>query len=198
MKTLMLAAGLAAGLLGAAWAVTGADAVPGERTALFDGTSLTGWKVLKCEAVVTNGMLLIKDGNGLVQSEKKYGDFIFECEWKALKPDKWDSGIYFRYDPNLKGKPWPPRYQVNLRQGDECNVGGLKGATCKPGMTKAHDWNSLKLTVRGNSAALEVNGKPAWKAEGLGYVSDSHIALQAEVPNGGQYLFRNIFITELK
>ena len=197
MKTLMLAMGLTAGLLGAAWAVTGQDAAPGERTSLFDGSTLTGWKVLRCEAVVTNGAILIKDGNGLVQSEKKYGDFIFECEWKALEADKWDSGVYFRYDPNLKGKPWPPRYQVNLRQGDEGNVGGLQGATSK-GLTKAHDWNTLKLTVRGTKATLEINGKPAWKADGLGYVADSHIALQAEVPGGGQYLFRNIFITELK
>lgn len=197
MKTLMLAIGVAAGLCGAVWAVTGADAVPGERTSLFDGSTLTGWKVLRCQAVVTNGAIFIKDGNGLVQTEKKYGDFIFECEWKALKADKWDSGVYFRYDSNLKGKPWPPRYQVNLRQGDEGNVGGLQGATSK-GLTKAHDWNSLKLIVRGTKAALELNGKPAWKADGLGYVADSHIALQAEVPGGGQYLFRNIFITELK
>jgi hypothetical protein len=196
MKKLMLAMGVAAGLCGAAWAVTG-QVTAGERTSLFDGTSLTGWKVLRCEAAVTNGMILIKDGNGLVQSEKTYGDFVFECEWKALKPDKWDSGIYFRYDPNLVGKPWPKRYQANLKQGDEGNVSGLNGATSK-GLFKAHDWNTLKLTVHGTHAELEVNGKLAWKADGLGSVADSHIALQAEVPNGGQHLFKNIFITELK
>ena len=52
--------------------------------------------------------------------------------------------------------------------------------------------------MRGTHAELEVNGKLAWKAEGLGSVADSHIALQAEVPGGGQHLFKNIFITELK
>lgn len=70
----------------------------GQRVALFDGKNLDAWDVLKCEAVVDNGEILIKAGNGLVQSKKKYGNFIFEYEWKALKDKDWDSGIYFRYD----------------------------------------------------------------------------------------------------
>lgn len=197
MKNMILAMGVAAGLCGAAWAVTGQPVVAGERTSLFDGTTLTGWKLLRCEATVTNGMIFIKAGNGMVQTEKKYGDFIFECEWKALKADKWDSGIYFRYDDNFHGKPWPPRYQANLKQGDEGNVSDLKGAK-STGLTKPHDWNTLKLTVRGTHAELEINGKLAWKSDGLGSVADSHIGLQAEVPNGGQHYFKNIFITELK
>ena len=45
---------------------------------------------------------------------------------------------------------------------------------------------------------MEVNGKPAWKADGLEGPKEGFISLQAEVPNGGQYRFRNIFITELK
>ena len=73
----------------------------------------------------------------------------------------------------------------------------LKGAK-STGLTKPHEWNTLKLTVRGTHAELEINGKLAWKSEGLGSVADSHIGLQAEVPAGGQHLFKNIFITELK
>ncbi len=169
----------------------------GQRISLFDGKSLDGWDVLKCEAVVENGNILIKAGNGVVQTRKQYGDFIFEYECKALKADEWDSGVYFRYDSIPNDQPWPPRYQANLRKGDEGNVGGLKGATSH-GLCKNGEWNSFKLTVRGTTAAMEINGKPAWKADGLQGPKTGFISLQCEVPGGGQFLFRNLYLTELK
>ena len=52
--------------------------------------------------------------------------------------------------------------------------------------------------MRGTHAELEINGKPAWEANGLEGPKESYIALQAEVPGGGQHRFRNIYITELK
>lgn len=174
-----------------------ASAAPAARTSVFDGKTLAGWTVLKCEAVVQEGQILIQAGNGLVQTQKKYGDFILELEWKCLKAEKWDSGIYFRYDTIPANRPWPQKYQVNLRQSDEGNVGGLKGAQSK-GLFKDREWNKLKLTVRGTKASLEVNGKPAWEADGLEGPAEGYIALQAEVPAGGQHLFRNLFLTELK
>jgi hypothetical protein len=183
--------------LWAALLCAGATVMAGERVSLFDGKTLAGWTVLTCEATVDNGDIFIKAGNGLVQTERKYGDFIFEFEWKALKPQEWDSGIYFRYDAVPKGSPWPPRYQANLRQNDEGNVGGLKGAK-STGLIKPGEWNQFKLTVRGTHAEMEINGKPAWQADGLQGPKESYIALQAEVPGGGQHRFRNIYITELK
>lgn len=184
-------------MLGAALVCAAATAAD-KPSALFDGKTLDGWDVLMCEAIVDNGEILLKDGNGLVQTRKKYGDFILELEWKALKPDKWDSGVYFRYDTVPANKPWPPRYQVNLRQGDEGNVGGIQGSAKCPHLTQPGEWNRMKLIVRGATAELEINGQPAWKADGLAGPTEGYIALQAEVPNGGQYRFRNINLTELK
>lgn len=174
-----------------------AKAPAGARVSLFDGKTLDGWKIITCEAVVEKGEILLKAGNGIVQTEKKYTDFIFECEWKPLKADMWDSGIYFRYDGIPAKRSWPNRYQANLRKGLEGNVDGLKGATSK-GLIKEGDWNSFKLTVKGTTAELEINGKPAWKADGLEGPKESFIALQAEIPGGGQCLFRNIYVTEIK
>jgi hypothetical protein len=165
-------------------------------TALFDGKTLDGWTVLKCEAAVDDGEILIVAGNGLVQTEKKYGDFILDFEWKALRDDKWDSGVYFRYDSVPENKPWPNRYQVNLQQGREGNVGSLEGAESE-GLVTDGQWNKFKLTVRGTKVSLEINGKPAWEADGLEGPEEGFIALQAEVPGGGQYRFRNIYLTEL-
>jgi hypothetical protein len=170
----------------------------GARVALFDGKSLNGWTVLNCEAAVDDGDILIVAGNGLVQTAKKYRDFVLEFEWKPLRDNKYDSGVYFRYDVVLQGRPWPARYQANLMQGMEGNVSDLPGAQSK-GLIQPGQWNRFKLTVRGTKVALEINGTPAWQADGLAAEpAEGYIALQAEVPGGGQHRFRNIYLTELK
>ena len=174
-----------------------AASMAGKRVSLFDGKTLDGWTVLKCEAKVDSGDILIQSGNGLVQTQKKYADFVLEWDWKMLAEDKWDSGIYFRYDAVPKNKPWPARYQCNLRKGQEGNVDGLKGAT-STGLIKPGEWNKFKLTVRGGNADLQINGKQAWKAKGIVGPGSGYLALQAEVPLGGQHRFRNIYITELE
>ncbi|HPC94659.1 MAG TPA: DUF1080 domain-containing protein [Sedimentisphaerales bacterium] len=166
------------------------------RVALFDGKTLNGWKVLTCEATVDDGDILLVAGNGLVQTEERYGDFILEFEWKALRQDRWDSGVYFRYDSVPEGQPWPERHQVNLLQGQEGNVASLEGARSE-GLVKAGQWNAFQLTVQGTKASLVINGVPAWQADGLTGPATGYIALQAEVPGGGQYRFRNIYLTRL-
>ena len=176
--------------------LTAAAPTAGKRVSLFNGKDLDGWTVLKCKAMVDSGDILLQRGNGLVQTEKKYADFVLEFDWKALAEDNWDSGVYFRYTRVPKNQPWPARYQVNLRKGMEGNVSGVEGASSK-GMIKEGAWNTFKLTVKGDALDLQINGKQAWKAEGLGRPDSGFIALQAEVPNGGQHRFKNIYITEL-
>jgi outer membrane protein assembly factor BamB len=170
---------------------------PGEKApvTLFDGKTLQGWKVVGCEAVVDDGAILLKAGNGMVRTERIYRDFVLALEWKALKPDNWDSGVYFRSTDPPPGSPWPKTYQANLKKGDEGNVAELKEARSK-GLTRPGEWNRFKLTVVGSTAELEINEKPAWKAGGV-KTPEGFIALQAEIPGGGQFLFRKITILEL-
>jgi hypothetical protein len=173
----------------------GADGKGGPWVSLFDGTSLAGWQVTDCEAVVQDGAILLKSGNGLVRTQATYRDFVLELEWKALKPDNWDSGIFFRSDDPPAGRPWPKTYQANLRKGLEGNVNELPAAR-STGLTKAGAWNRFRLTVKGTTAALEINGQPAWQADGVTRPT-GYIALQAEIPGGGQFLFRNLRIQKL-
>lgn len=168
-----------------------------KRVAIFDGKTLDGWTLVTCEAAVDDENVLITGGNGLIQTEKKYGDFVLEFEWKPLRDNNWDSGVYFRYDTIPTGRPWPRRYQLNLRQGMEGNIGDLKEAQSE-GLVKPGQWNKFKLTVQGMEASLEINDKHAWKADGLEEPTEGYVALQAEVPGGGQHRFRNIYLTELK
>jgi len=172
------------------------EAPGSKRVALFDGKTLTGWTVLKCEAAVDSGDILIQTGNGLIQTEAQYADFVLEFDWKALSDNKWDSGVYFRSDSVPENRPWPGRYQVNLRQGQEGNVGALKEAR-STGLVKIGEWNQFRLRVQGARAALFMNGELAWEADGLEGPQQGFIALQAEVPQGGQHRFRNIYLTPL-
>ena len=187
---------IALALLTTSCAVFSDDASANKRVSLFDGKSLDGWTVLKCEATVDDGDILLVSGNGLVQTEKQYGDFVLEFDWTSLRDEKWDSGVYFRYDSVPEGRPWPNRYQVNLRYDQAGNVGALKAARSE-GLVKVGQWNECKLTVQGTKASLVINGTPAWTADGLAGPEKGFISLQAEVPGGGQYRFRNIYLTEL-
>lgn len=164
--------------------------------ALFNGQTLEGWQVSNCEAVVEDGSLVLKSGNGFVRTDHRYGDFILDLEWKAGKSEQYDSGIYFRCDLPVSPRPWPTRYQANLLQGQEGNVGGLSGATAAKGLIRRGEWNRFRLTAIGSKATLEINGMPAWDADGL-QATAGYIGLQAEVPKGGTFAYRNIRITEL-
>lgn len=191
IRVLCLACLLALTLCSVSCALFGDKATP-----LFDGKTLNGWTVIDCEAEVDNGEIFLKEGNGLVQTEKQYGNFVLAFSWIALQEDKWDSGVYFRYDKVPEGRPWPRRYQVNLRYDMAGFVSALPDARCK-GLVKPGEWNHFILTVNGTKASLVINGQPAWTAQGLEGPEKGYIALQAEVPKGGRYRFKDIYITEL-
>ncbi|MCB1228530.1 MAG: DUF1080 domain-containing protein [Verrucomicrobiales bacterium] len=185
---------------------------------LFDGKTLAGW---------TNpydwGQSEVKDGEILLTGEKKfflitektYGDFVFEGE--ILLPEgKANSGFMFRalVEPNkVYG------YQAEV-DGDETRgwSGGLydegrrqwfiSPIKADPESVKAfreragdafkrNDWNTYRITCKGNHLTIEVNGvvttdvKDDMDAAGV-------IAIQHHGEKGQTYRFRNLRIKELK
>ena len=163
---------------------------------LFDGRSLNGWIVTGCDAAVENGAIHLRSGDGFVRAVGRYADFVLSLEWKAQREHDYDSGIYIRSEPPTPGvKPWPDRYQINLREGDEGTLLGIAGAKSQ-GLVKPGEWNRFVITVIGDTAELEINGLPAWKARGLA-PRDGVIGIQSEVDGGGQFEFREITIREI-
>ncbi|MDP6554486.1 MAG: DUF1080 domain-containing protein [Pirellulaceae bacterium] len=167
----------------------------GVRVSLFNGQNLNGWHVTNCEVAVEDGLMVAEAGNGLVRTDHQYKDFVLEWACRPRKADKWDSGVYFRCELPKGKRPWPKRYQINLLQGQEGNGVGLPEAVSK-GLVKAGEWNQFKLSVVGERAELEINGKPAWKTDGI-ESPQGYIGLQVEAPGGGQFEFKNIYVTEL-
>jgi len=166
-----------------------------DEVALFNGKDLSGWVVTECETEVKDGVLLLKAGEGWVRTENKYADFVLSWECKNLKPDAYDSGLHFRAELPTGKAHWPKKFQVNLKTGGEGNITTIKEAA-STGLYKNGEWNTFKLTVRGNKAELEINGKPAWTTEGID-TAEGYIGLQSEVTLGGQFEFRNIKIKEV-
>lgn len=168
----------------------------GYRLSLFNGKNLEGWHALaECQAGVEDGVLVLQAGNGMLRTDHRYRDCILELECRARKTDAYDSGIYFRAEAPPKGKPFPSLYQVNLKQGDEGNGVRFEGGK-STGLYKPGEWNRYKLTIIGHTATMEINGSPAWKTDAIKHL-DGYLGLQCEVPMGGQFEFRNIYVTEL-
>ncbi len=168
-----------------------ADAV----LSLIDGKTLDGWVVENGAVVeVKDGALLFKDGDGWLRSHHAYGDCKVHVEWKALKDDAYDAGVYLR--ASAEGKPFPRSgYQANMLKGKEGNIGNLPGAT-STGLIKPGDWNTFDITAVGETIEMVINGKPAWKVAGA-TIPRGHVGLQVEVPKGGQFLVRSFVVTEL-
>jgi hypothetical protein len=171
------------------------DPIAPPRVSIFSG-DLNGWHAHNnCETEVVDDALRLKAGDGLLWHDLQLRNFVFETDWRPLKEKDYDAGIYFRCDLPPEGKPFPAKYQVNLKQGDEANLIGFKDGR-STGHFKPGEWNHLKLTVNGTKAEMEINGQPAWKVDGL-EDRRGYFGLQVEVPLGGEHEFKNMFVTEL-
>jgi hypothetical protein len=185
---------LLGGLLFASTWLRAAVAEEGPWTSLFNGKDLTGWVAVHgVTAEVTNGCLRIVKGMGWLRSEKEYGDFVFEAEWKALVKE-YDSGFFIRCVQ--EGKPWPTDgWQVNLRYD---RLGGLvRGyANIVPSETEkmpVNQWVKFRIEARGKKCALYVNGEKAWEYDKIDR-ERGYIGIQIE---DRAFDFRNIRIREL-
>jgi hypothetical protein len=173
----------------------GADAPAAKWESLFNGKDLTGWtRVHDVTFEVKDGNLRLVKGMGWLRTDKEYGDFILEFEWRALD-EKYDSGFFLRC--GLDGKPWPTDgWQVNLRYD---MLGGLvKGYSAKvPSETPKlplNQWVKFRIEVRGKKATLDVNGERAWETDLIDR-ERGYLGIQAE---DKAFDFRNLRIQELK
>jgi hypothetical protein len=173
-----------------------ANAADGFSQSLFDGKTLNGWTAENgCKARVKDGMILLESGNGWLRTDHTYADFKLHIEWKALQEQKYDAGIFLRTPAG--GSPFPKGgYQANLLQGKEGNIGNVPGAA-STGLAKPFgQWNTFDITVIGEVVQMKINGKQAYRVAGIANKT-GYIGIQIEVPLGGQFLVKNIRVTEL-
>jgi hypothetical protein len=166
----------------------------GKWVSLFNGKDLTGWvPVNDATFAVKDGNLRLVKGMGWLRTEKEYGDFVLEVEWRALE-EQYDSGIFF--SSGLEGKPWPKEnWQLNLRYN---MIGGLvkSSKVMVPAETPKmplNQWVKLRLEVKGKKATLDVDGERAWETDVIDR-NQGYLGIQAE---NKSFDFRNLRVQEL-
>lgn len=176
---------------------------------LFDGKSLTGWTAVgTARYEVKDGMIVGTTNSGpnsFLTSNKHYGDFILELEFKVDQGT--NSGIQIRSHRNDKGRV--NGYQVEIDTSDRAWTGGiydegrrgwLYPLKDKPEAQKAFkrgEWNTFRIQCVKDSIKTWVNGVPASDLVDA-MTSKGFIALQCHSDKQThQIQWKNIRIKEL-
>lgn len=184
---------------------------------LFDGKTMDGWHnpYKWGEIKVVDGEIhLTGDKKFFVVTDKKYGDFVFEGE--ILLPEgQANSGFMFRaheepgkvfgYQSEVDGDPkrmWSGGlYDEGRRQWFASPIKGDKASEeafrKRAGDAfKRNDWNTYRITCKGNKITIEVNGVVTTDVED-DVDSSGVIGIQHHGEKGKTYKFRNLRIKEL-
>jgi hypothetical protein len=185
-----------------------------EWVSLFDGKSLTGWKVGDNASTFTieNGTIKV---NGPVAHLFYVGDyhghdfknFEFKAEVKTLPGS--NSGIYFH--TAYQEKSWPEKgfeVQVNNSHTDWKRTGSLYDIVdVKEKYAKDNEWYTEHIIVKGKHVIIKVNGKtvvdytePENYQAGSNHngrrISSGTFALQGHDPGSTVY-YKNIMVKPL-
>ncbi|RYZ14044.1 MAG: DUF1080 domain-containing protein, partial [Sphingobacteriales bacterium] len=147
-------------------------------TPLFNGKDLTGWKQLNGKAKYTIekgeivGTTVFGEPNTFLATEKDYGDFVLEFEFKV--DSTMNSGVQFRSlsTPEFKnGRVHGYQYEIDpSRRGwtggiyDEARRDWLYTMDLNPATKPAYKqgaWNKARIECIGNTIRTWINGQPA-------------------------------------
>ena len=183
---------------------------------LFNGKDLTGWKPIPDKkskfAVTEAGELSIKDGNGDLQTEAEWDDFVLQLDIKT-NGTHLNSGVFFRA---LPGQFWSG-YESQIRnqwEGDDrtkpvdFGTGGIYNQQpARRVVSSDNVWCTKTIIATGNHIAVWVNGiqvsdftderRPRDSARRGSKTGPGVISLQGHDPTT-DLLFRNIRIAALK
>jgi hypothetical protein len=147
-------------------------------TNLFNGKDLSGWKQLngKAKYTIQNGEIIgttvFGEPNSFLATEKDYGDFILEFEFKV--DSTMNSGVQFRSlsTPEFKnGRVHGYQYEIDpSKRGwtggiyDEARRDWLYTMDLNPATKPAFkqgQWNKARIECIGNHIRTWINGAPA-------------------------------------
>lgn len=198
-------------------AFTSLSAQEKDFTPLFDGKTLDGWKNPYSwgkAAVVDGEIHLTGDKKFFLVTEKTYGDFVFEGE-VLLPSGTANSGFMFRahaepnkvygYQSEVDGDPkrkWSGGlYDEGRRMWFISPIKGNAESEAefrkRAGDTfKRNDWNTYRITCKGNKIKIEVNGVVTTDIED-DKDAKGVIGIQHHGEKGQTYKFRNLRIKAL-
>jgi len=168
-------------MMAALLAQPAAQGKPGPWKSLFDGKSMSAWRIFKTDTApkmcdtpgakdcweIKDGILQ-KDGHANdIASKEEFGDFELELEWKI--GDASNSGVFYRGTDDFNQIYWSaPEYQLldNVNAADNKKDNHLAGSVYdlfapvpKEAVKPANEWNQTRIIARGNHVEHWLNGK---------------------------------------
>jgi len=160
---------------------------PLQLTPLFDGETLDGWNILpgrNSEFTVEEGAIRIVNGNGQIETEGVYQDFLLQLDVYS-NGDALNSGVFFR---GPVGEFWRG-YESQVRnewRGDDRTLpvdygtGGLYGLDpARKVVSSDFEWFNKTIVANGNHFAVWVNGYQV-----ADYVDTRPVHPQSDAKNG--------------
>jgi hypothetical protein len=146
-------------VLGCVGSALGAD--DGEFEMLFNGKDLAGWmnpqgKAPSAGWKVEDGVMSAQGGAGDLWTEKRYGDFVLELEFKTTG----NSGVFIRTDKPTDNVQTGIEIQVDNpgRKPDKHSVGAIYDLVAPVKEAgKKNEWNELRVTAVDNVLTVELN-----------------------------------------
>lgn len=145
---------------------------------LFDGQSLDGWEhVGPGRFVVADGVLRTEGGMGLLwYAKEKLGNGVLRVVYRTGTPRS-NSGVYIR----IADKPADPWFAVH--NGFEIQIADAPGSSRGTGSIytfaesqaqpyKPQEWNTLEITLKGQTIATAINGVPVAEFDASGLEPD--------------------------
>ena len=134
---------------------------------LFNGKDLSGWRVIPDHksvfSVTAEGELSVKDGNGGLESDAQFADFVLQIDVKTLGKHL-NSGIFFR---SIPGEFWNG-YESQIQNGFEgedrtkpldYGTGAFyRRQKARKVVSNDFEWFTKTLVVSGKHMATWVNG----------------------------------------
>jgi hypothetical protein len=184
-------------LIGAMVAVLSAAGAEKEFRVIFDGASGTGWilcdkKPLPKDNVQSDGLNPHGTGSYLVVHETKFGDFVFEFDYKLTKGC--NSGVFIRVSD--LNDPVPTGIEVAL---DDTTEAGMHDsgafydlvATKENAQKPAGEWNHMTIMARGPKMTVTLNDKE------VSTINLDEWNEPGKRPDGSNHKFDNVAIGKL-
>lgn len=182
---------------------------------LFNGRDLSGWNVYperkSVFGVTADGELSIKDGNGQLETQDQFQDFVLDLQVKTNGRGL-NSGVFFRCIPGEFWQGYECQIQNAYKDGDrtkpvDCGTGGFyRRQDAREIVADDLEWFRITLIVTGPHMSAWVNGRQVsdWTdtraahenpRQGL-RLAGGTISLQGHDPTT-DLLFRELKIVEL-
>lgn len=179
------------------------------KTALFNGKDLTGWKIHGTEKwYVDNGELVCESGPdkqyGYLSTDKNYKNFILTLQFKQEADG--NSGVFFRskIPEGVTISGWqaevaPPGHHTGGIYESYGRGWLIQPDASKEKYLKEGDWNTFKIKAEGGHITTWLNGHMMCDLTDAKIgAADGFIALQIHDGGGIKVRWKNIEIEELK